>query len=69
VGTAIKRAFCLYTVPDDATATMIAPWSQRMNSTLKAVEGMDLACHTDGKGFIIIVSTNFTLRHFFSPSV
>jgi hypothetical protein len=68
VGTAIKRAICLHTVPDNAAATMVTPWSQRMNSALKAVKGMDSARHTDGKGFIIIVPTNFTLCHFFSPS-
>jgi hypothetical protein len=64
MGTAVERAVSFDPMSNNAAATVIAAWSQGMNSALKAIKGVRFAPHIHGKGFIIIISTNFTLCHF-----
>jgi hypothetical protein len=64
---AVERTICLHPVPDNPAATMITGWGQGMNSALKAIKGMRSTSHINGKGFIILISTNFTFCHFFAP--
>src|SRR6516225_7859105 len=58
-----EGAVLLEAVPDDADATVLAGWRQRMDRALEAVEGVGGAVHGHLKRLVVVVSTGFTSGH------
>src|SRR4028119_2032907 len=68
VGAAVERAVRLHAVTYDLYPAMLAGGGKRVDRALEAVERPRLlAGHGDYKGFVIIVTTNVTLCHTYSP--
>jgi hypothetical protein len=64
VGAAVEVALCLYAVPNNLDAAVLAGWRQGVDRTLEAVEGArSLAGHAYLKSLVILISTNFALSH------
>jgi hypothetical protein len=63
VRTAIHYIVSLYAMAKDSAPTMVKGGRQRLDGALKAIEGMRRVRHDDRKGFVVLISTGFTLRH------
>ena len=62
--TAKDRVVLLNSMSDDATSPVIASWSERMDGTLEAIEGMSSAVLRYLKRLVVVVSTGLTSGHF-----
>ena len=61
--------FHLNSVPDHLALAVLAYRSHPLNRTLKAIEGMRYIIHNHSKGFVVFITTYFTLCHlFYTPS-
>jgi hypothetical protein len=63
MGAAEEGSVGFNAVPDHFAPAMSARWSQRMNRTLEAIEGMQTTLHGYLECFIVLVTTGFTLCH------
>jgi hypothetical protein len=63
MGAAEEGSVGFNAVPDHFAPAMSARWSQRMNRTLEAIEGMRTTLHGYLECFIVLVTTGFTLCH------
>ena len=58
-----KCAFLFEPVTDDMNTAISADRSERMDRTLKAIEGVGPAVHAHLKRFVVVISARFTLGH------
>jgi hypothetical protein len=67
VGAAIKGPILFHPVTDYSNPAVGTGRSQSMNSAFKAIESMFLPLLYYIKGFVVIISANFTYSHHFPP--
>jgi hypothetical protein len=60
MGTAVKDAFRLHAMTDDAAAAMRAGWRQGMDRAFETIEDMRLTSNPHFKTFIVHIPTYFT---------
>jgi len=60
---AIHPLLCLDPMADDFAAAMGTGRGQRLDGTLKAIEGMRRTRYHHLKGFVIVIPTGFALCH------
>jgi hypothetical protein len=63
MGAAIDRAVCFHTVTENAAATVFACRGKRLDGAFKAIERVRVTSLKDLKGFIVLITTGFTLGH------
>src|SRR6266566_7543366 len=63
IGTAEEGPVYLYSMTNNAAATVTTGRSQGSNCTFKAVEDMRVTSHDHLKGLIVIITTQFTPSH------
>src|SRR5205823_9293374 len=63
IGAAEDRVVMLDAMANHFAAAVGADWRQRVDGTLKGVEGVLLAVHGHGKSFVVLVPAYVTLRH------
>jgi hypothetical protein len=63
VGTTVEGLVGLNTVTDDFTTAMIADGRKFVNRAFKRIENVTLSSRDYFETELVIVSTNFTLRH------
>ncbi len=70
VAATVGSTLGLNTVADDPDAAVFAYWSNRMNRTLEAIEGMGVTSgHRYFKRLVVVVTADFTLGHLRPPSI
>src|SRR6266571_7206900 len=62
-----ELAFLFEAVTEDMNAAIVAGWSQRMDRTLEAVEGVGGAVHAHLKRLVVVVSAGFAFGHDLLP--
>jgi hypothetical protein len=64
-----EGTFLFEPVTDNMNAAIVAGWSEGMDRTLEAIEGVGLAVHAHLKRFVVVVSAGFASGHDVLPSV
>jgi hypothetical protein len=63
------QSFDFKAMSDDAAVTVLAVWREGVNGAFETVEDVSLSSHNDFKRLVVLVSADFALAHFETPSL